>query len=72
DHDDEDDWDERRRNEELVWTNIFSRLIAQWVQWFANIVLGSRTWLGSFLFRTLAGHQGNNRKVVSLDLSPLQ
>lgn len=72
DDDDVDDWIEKKRNEEVVWTNIFSRLIAQWVQWFANVVLGSGTWLGTFLFRTLTGHQGNNLKAVALNLSSLQ
>uniref|UniRef100_A0A0C9RIJ5 TSA: Wollemia nobilis Ref_Wollemi_Transcript_16023_1409 transcribed RNA sequence n=1 Tax=Wollemia nobilis TaxID=56998 RepID=A0A0C9RIJ5_9CONI len=72
DRDNEDDWTERRNNEELVWTNIFSRVIAQWVQWFTNVVLGSGTWLGGFLYRTLTSNGTNNQNVVVLDLSPLQ
>jgi hypothetical protein len=72
DHGGEDDWREKRRNEELAWTNIFSRLIAQWAQWFATVVLGSGTWLGGFLHRTLVNYQGNSERVVALDLSPHQ
>jgi len=37
--DSDDDWREKRRREEQAWTQIFSRLVVQWAQWFSKLLL---------------------------------
>ncbi|KAH9290120.1 hypothetical protein KI387_034237, partial [Taxus chinensis] len=70
--DDEEYWQERERNAELAWTRNFSHLLTQWGQCFTTVVIGSRSWLGGFLHRSLGKHQGTDEKVFVYDLSPLQ
>ncbi|XP_048500572.1 uncharacterized protein LOC104893753 isoform X2 [Beta vulgaris subsp. vulgaris] len=40
--------DDPGRKVQLHWSFIFSQLLAQWAQWLANIVLGSRSLFGRF------------------------
>ncbi|KAK9124924.1 hypothetical protein Scep_013770 [Stephania cephalantha] len=44
-----DSWDDESKKEHLHWTSIFSQLIAQWAQWFANVIFGSGSTLGRLL-----------------------
>lgn len=70
--DDERYWRERERNAELAWTRNFSQLLTQWGQCFTTVVIGSGSWLGTFLHRSLGKRQGSDEKVLVYDLSPLQ
>uniref|UniRef100_A0A7N2M3X4 ELMO domain-containing protein n=1 Tax=Quercus lobata TaxID=97700 RepID=A0A7N2M3X4_QUELO len=68
----EDLWEEERRKEHLHWTRLFSQLIAQWAQWFANIVLGSGSLIGRLLPFSSYTQRGQSNKLLPLSLSPLQ
>ncbi|XP_023904318.1 uncharacterized protein LOC112016056 [Quercus suber] len=68
----EDLWEEERRKEHLHWTLLFSQLIAQWAQWFANIVLGSGSLIGRLLPFSSYTQRGQSNKLLPLSLSPLQ
>ena len=47
--DSDDDWREKRRREEQAWTQIFSRLVVQWAQWFSKLLLlGGRLYIPLF------------------------
>ncbi|XP_078159991.1 ELMO/CED-12 family protein [Carex rostrata] len=46
---DEEDWDFRKKEEQQQWTFLFSTLIAQWAQWFANILTESGSVVGRLL-----------------------
>lgn len=65
-----DFWDEEKK-EGLHWTFLFSQLIAQWAQWIANIVLGSRSILERFFPPSFSQGRQNNGKLLNF-LSPLQ
>ncbi|CAM6113853.1 unnamed protein product [Calypogeia fissa] len=67
--DDEDDL--RRTKEEAVWSNIFSRLLAQWAQWFTNVVVGSGSLLGSVVFRVLR-RPGTVGDRIAVQLTPAE
>ncbi|KAF7852227.1 hypothetical protein BT93_L5373 [Corymbia citriodora subsp. variegata] len=67
----EDLWDDERRKERLHWTMLFSQLITQWMQWLANIVLGSGSLIGRFLPLSSITQNGQS-KILQPTLSPLQ
>ncbi|KAH0468805.1 hypothetical protein IEQ34_002037 [Dendrobium chrysotoxum] len=67
----QDPWDDGKK-ENLHWTFLFSQLIAQWAQWIANIVLGSRSILERlFPFPSLCHGRQEDEKLLKA-LSPLQ
>ncbi|XVF06718.1 hypothetical protein REPUB_Repub06bG0074900 [Reevesia pubescens] len=68
----EEIWDEERRKEHLHWTLLFSKLIAQWAQWIANIVLGSGSFIARLLPLPFNTQNGPIRKLIAPALSPLQ
>ncbi|KAJ7518967.1 hypothetical protein O6H91_20G017200 [Diphasiastrum complanatum] len=67
----EDLWKDKRRKEEQAWGHIFSRLIAQWAQWFSNAFSGSGAWVGCILHRVVFRRPGNGEK-IHIDLTPMQ
>ncbi|XP_030453234.1 uncharacterized protein LOC115674857 [Syzygium oleosum] len=67
----EDLWDDERTKERLHWTTLFSQLIAQWMQWLANIVLGSGSLIGRFLPLSSITQNGQSKNMQPT-LSPLQ
>lgn len=67
----QDPWDDGKK-ENLHWTFLFSQLIAQWAQWIANIVLGSRSILERLLpFPSFNNGRQDDGKLLNY-LSPLQ
>ncbi|KAL2934070.1 ELMO domain-containing protein A [Bienertia sinuspersici] len=48
--------DDPGRKVNLHWSFIFSQLLAQWAQWLANIVLGSRSLLGRLVSPSSTSH----------------
>eukprot|EP00249_Psilotum_nudum_P016702 c25954_g1_i2 orf=327-1235(+) len=68
---DEDDWMDKKRKEEFAWTQIFTRLLAQWVHFIATFLIGSGSWAGNVLFRAVTRQQLNEES-VAIDLSPIQ
>ncbi|KAI0527601.1 hypothetical protein KFK09_003206 [Dendrobium nobile] len=67
----QDPWDDGKK-ENLHWTFLFSQLIAQWAQWIANIVLGSRSILERlFPFSSFSYGRQDDEKLLKA-LSPLQ
>ncbi|KAG6557379.1 hypothetical protein Mapa_001309 [Marchantia paleacea] len=68
---DDDDVRGRRSKADQVWSNIFSRLLVQWAQWFTNVVVGSGALLGTVFFRVLR-RPGHGERTMIADLSPLQ
>ncbi|KAL2635318.1 hypothetical protein R1flu_006797 [Riccia fluitans] len=71
DSSDDDDDGRGRSKADQVWSNIFSRLLAQWAQWFTNVVMGSGALLGTVFFRVLR-RPGNVERTMIAELSPLQ
>eukprot|EP00268_Persea_americana_P047660 TRINITY_DN4985_c0_g1_i3.p1 TRINITY_DN4985_c0_g1~~TRINITY_DN4985_c0_g1_i3.p1 ORF type:complete len:323 (-),score=70.91 TRINITY_DN4985_c0_g1_i3:315-1283(-) len=67
----QDIWEQQRRVR-LHWTHLFSQLIAQWAQWFANIIIVSGSLLGRFLPLPFTTNNGQDWKNTPLSLSPLQ
>ncbi|GAB4834953.1 hypothetical protein Ancab_033220 [Ancistrocladus abbreviatus] len=63
--------DDERTEVQLHWTIIFSQLIAQWAQWLANIVIGSRSLLGQ-VFPTNSIPRDGHKRLLAPSLSPLQ
>ncbi|KAL5546901.1 hypothetical protein UlMin_006588 [Ulmus minor] len=63
--------DDARRKERLHWRIIFSRLIAQWAQWLANIVVAPVSFVG-WLLTLPSAAQNRNNKLLRPSLSPLQ
>lgn len=64
--------DEQRRIQRLHWTLVFSNVIAQWVHWLANFVLGSRSLLARIV-PFISGNQNGAKKLLPpATLSPLQ
>ncbi|KAL9247436.1 hypothetical protein vseg_020868 [Gypsophila vaccaria] len=53
---------------QLHWSFIFSQLLAHWAQWLANIVIGSRSFIGRFV--NLPSATGT--RLLAPPLSPLQ
>ncbi|KAI4386614.1 hypothetical protein MLD38_004532 [Melastoma candidum] len=68
----DDLWDDEKRKARMHWTLLFSQLITQWVQWLANVVLGSTSLLGRYLPLSSFSQNGSNRKFLQPVLSPLQ
>lgn len=68
---DEYDWNDKRRKEEHVWTQIFSRLLVQWAQLFTHIVVGSGAWVGNMFFRALRRQSSLETRLVP-QLTPIQ
>uniref|UniRef100_A0A1D1YY16 ELMO domain-containing protein A n=1 Tax=Anthurium amnicola TaxID=1678845 RepID=A0A1D1YY16_9ARAE len=64
----QDRWDDKKK-EQLHWTFLFSQLIAQWAQWFANVLLGSTSLIGRFITLPLNLQNGQDKPIY---LSPLQ
>ncbi|PON89768.1 ELMO domain containing protein [Trema orientale] len=64
--------DDERRKEHLHWTFLFSQLIAQWAQWFANIVIGPGSIVGWLFTLPSAAQNRQNNKLLRASLSPLQ
>jgi hypothetical protein len=61
---------DEQRKEQHHWTLLFSQLIAEWAQWFANIILASGSLIGRVFPFSLATHI-QNRQVRSIRPSPL-
>ncbi|KAK9684165.1 hypothetical protein RND81_10G190900 [Saponaria officinalis] len=53
---------------QLHWSFIFSQLLAHWAQWLANIVIGSRSFIGRFVTLPSAPQT----RLLAPSLSPLQ
>ncbi|XP_062111868.1 uncharacterized protein LOC133823228 [Humulus lupulus] len=64
--------DDARRKEHLQWTFIFSQLIAQWAQWFANIVIGPVSFIGWLFTLPSATQNRQNNNLLRAPLGPLQ
>ncbi|XP_073272642.1 uncharacterized protein [Primulina huaijiensis] len=64
--------DDERNKERLHWTRVFSNLIAQWAQWFANFIVGSGSVVGWLLPFVSGSQNGANNNLQPLLLSPLQ
>ncbi|KAK8713071.1 hypothetical protein V6N13_148298 [Hibiscus sabdariffa] len=64
--------DEERRNKHLHWLILFFNLILEWIQWIANIILGSVLYIAQFL--PLPGNiqNGSNWRLLEPALGPLQ
>ncbi|KAK4794897.1 hypothetical protein SAY86_012891 [Trapa natans] len=67
-----DHWDNGTRKQHLHWTFLFSQLLAQWVQWLANVVMGSGSIIGRILPLQSSTQNGVARKLHLSALSPLQ
>ncbi|PKI58921.1 hypothetical protein CRG98_020667, partial [Punica granatum] len=68
----QDLWDDERRKQHLHWTLLFSQLITQWVQWLANMVIGSGSLIGRFFSIPFSTQTGLTRKFLQPALSLLQ
>ncbi|KAL3692552.1 hypothetical protein R1sor_006203 [Riccia sorocarpa] len=69
--DEDDNGGVRRSKADQVWSSIFSRLLAQWAQWFTSVVVGSGVLLGTVFFRVLR-RPGSGEGTMVAELSPLQ
>ncbi|KAM7524372.1 hypothetical protein LguiA_014274 [Lonicera macranthoides] len=65
-------WSDEQRKEQLHWTLLFSQLIAEWAQWFANIILGSGSLIGRIFPFSLVTQIGPIRSLLPPPLNPLQ
>ncbi|CAI0569072.1 unnamed protein product [Linum tenue] len=61
-----------RTKEQIHWTYLFTNVIAQWAQWLANIVVGSRSFIERFLPGASSNPIGSNTNLRLPYLSPLQ
>ncbi|CAL1361969.1 unnamed protein product [Linum trigynum] len=61
-----------RTKEQIHWTFLFTHVIAQWAQWLANIVVGSRSFIERFLPGASSNPIGSNTNLRLPCLSPLQ
>ncbi|XP_002971167.2 ELMO domain-containing protein A [Selaginella moellendorffii] len=64
-----EDWKEKKRREEHEWSQIFTRLLAQWSQWLSIVLLGSGSLLGDMINRVL---YRRDEGIVHIDLTPVQ
>lgn len=64
-------YDERRK-EHLHWTFLFSRLISEWAQWLAGLLLGSGSYVARILSSPLTTGTEPTRKFLPPILTPLQ
>ncbi|KAF6163160.1 hypothetical protein GIB67_025024 [Kingdonia uniflora] len=71
---DEDDgyWRKTSRHEDLAWAHSLAHVISHSTQCFTNAMVGSRSWLGGFLFRSVNKRHGFGDKVLDFSLNPLQ
>ncbi|KAK4759030.1 hypothetical protein SAY87_020331 [Trapa incisa] len=65
-------WDDERRKQHQHWSFLFSQLLTQWVQWMANMVIGSGSLIGQFLFSSSSIQTGLSRNFLQPVLSSLQ
>ncbi|MED6122562.1 hypothetical protein PIB30_040866 [Stylosanthes scabra] len=68
----DDIWDDERKKAQFHWTFLFSNLLAQWAQWFANIVLGSGSLIGRILSIPSTALNGPNNRMHPLSLTSVQ
>ncbi|XP_065853016.1 uncharacterized protein [Euphorbia lathyris] len=68
----EEVWNAEQQREQLHWTLLLTQLIAQWAQWIASSILGTRSLLGRLFPLTLSGPPVQTRKLLPPCLSPLQ
>ncbi|MCO5560060.1 hypothetical protein L7F22_013666 [Adiantum nelumboides] len=65
------DWEEKKHEAQLVWSQIFVRLLAQWAQFFAAL-FGRASWPGSLLFWGAQRQSESQEQSDDLELTPLQ
>lgn len=69
--DDDVEWEDKNHEAQLVWSQIFVRLLAQWAQFFA-FLFGRASWPGSSLFWGPAKQSDSEGQIDDLHLTPLQ
>lgn len=69
--DDEADWEDQKHEAQLVWSQIFVRLLAQWAQFFA-VLFNRGSWPGSLLFWGATRQSENEVPVDDHYLTPTQ
>ncbi|MCO5582132.1 hypothetical protein L7F22_036022 [Adiantum nelumboides] len=69
--DNDGDWEEKKHEVQLVWSQIFVRLLAQWAQFFAAL-FGRASWPGTLLFWGAPRQSESQEQSDDLELTPLQ
>ncbi|KAF8409316.1 hypothetical protein HHK36_005390 [Tetracentron sinense] len=70
---DEDEvyWRHKSGHEELAWSPNSTHVISQWTQCFTNAMVGSRSWIGGFFYRSGNKRHGTD-KISDYSLTTLQ
>ncbi|KAI5067100.1 hypothetical protein GOP47_0018215 [Adiantum capillus-veneris] len=69
--DDDADWEDKKHEAQLVWSQIFVRLLAQWAQFFAAL-FGPASRAGSLIFWGAPRQSESDEQSDDLEFTPLQ